>query len=51
MGGLRRSRRDRGATMVEYGMVAAFIAAVAAFAVTNFGTAVSSLFVGPLAGL
>ena len=28
-------KRDRGATMAEYAMIAAFIAAVAVFAVTN----------------
>ncbi|HRC11366.1 MAG: hypothetical protein IPJ15_16760 [Actinomycetales bacterium] len=37
--------------MAEYAMLAAFIAAVAALAVTNFGTAVSGLFTGFPPGL
>jgi|GEM_PF-3495078 Flp pilus assembly pilin Flp len=37
--------------MAEYVILAAFIAAVSAFAVTQFGSAVSGLFTGWPAGL
>jgi len=37
--------------MLEYVMLAAFIAAIAVLAVTNFGAAVSGLFTGVPPGL
>jgi len=40
----RRGRRDRGATMVEYGLMVVLIALVVIIAVNPLGTAVSSLF-------
>lgn len=38
------ARRDRGATMVEYGLMVVLIALVVIIAVNPLGTAVSSLF-------
>ena len=41
---LQRLRDDRGATMVEYGLMVALIAIVAFASVTVFGVSVSGLF-------
>ena len=41
---LQRLRDDRGATMVEYGLMVALIAIVAFASVTAFGGSVSGLF-------
>ncbi|MDT0213577.1 Flp family type IVb pilin [Rothia sp. ARF10] len=38
--------QDRGATMVEYGLMVALVAAVVLVAVGPFGLAVSGLFTG-----
>ncbi len=38
------ARRDRGATMVEYGLMVALIAVVVMVAVGPLGSAISSLF-------
>ncbi|GAA2159940.1 Flp family type IVb pilin [Humibacillus xanthopallidus] len=41
---LRRSRREKGATAVEYGLMVALIAVVIIVAVALLGTNLSSLF-------
>ena len=41
---LRRSRREQGATAVEYGLMVALIAVVIIVAVALLGTNLSSLF-------
>jgi pilus assembly protein Flp/PilA len=41
---LQRLRDDRGATMVEYGLMVALIAIVAFASVTAFGVSVNGLF-------
>ncbi len=43
----RRTRDDRGATAVEYGLMVALIAVVIVGAVTAFGIAVNGLFFIP----
>ncbi len=40
----RLDRNDKGATMVEYGLIVALIAVVVIAAVTLLGTQISSLF-------
>lgn len=41
-----RFEDERGATMVEYGLLVAFVALIALVAVTQFGNRVSALFNG-----
>lgn len=43
---LVKFRRDRGATMVEYGLMVALIAVVVLAAVGPLGTAIAGLFTG-----
>lgn len=47
----RFSREERGATMVEYGIMVALIAVVVIVAVGPLGTAIRTLFEGVTAGL
>lgn len=42
-----RSRREEGATAVEYAIMVAFIAVVIVAAVTGIGTALTPLFADP----
>jgi len=44
LSGVVAARRDRGATMVEYGLMVALIAIVVLVAVGPLGTAVSGVF-------
>ena len=41
-----QGNKDRGATMVEYGLLVAFIAMVALFGVQALGTNINNLFSG-----
>lgn len=40
----RRDRNDKGATMVEYGLMVALIAVVVALAAATLGTRIATLF-------
>jgi pilus assembly protein Flp/PilA len=42
---------DRGASLLEYGLLATLIAVVVALALPPLGAAIRAMFVGPLAGL
>ena len=48
---LRKGESDKGATMVEYGLMVALIAVVVLVAVGPLGTAISTMFVNVQAAL
>jgi len=48
---LAKIRRDRGATMVEYGLMVSLIAVVVLLAVGPLGQAISTMFLGIIGSL